>query len=83
MTKKSFRLYFKSNDKHNIIKTIQGLEEIFENTSKMIISDIPNNTLTLLSIGEVKLNKGLERYFEVNPKNVELFIEQFKIEKFN
>jgi 3D (Asp-Asp-Asp) domain-containing protein len=81
MTKKSCNLYFKGEPK-NVKKVIQDLAEIFSSTTKIVIEDLKHNKLTLISIGDSLLHYTLDLYFDTRTKTVDVFIDEFRVERY-
>lgn len=84
MTKKSFRLYFvsKVNNNYMVPEIMSDLARNYSSIAKIVNVDKSSSTLTLISIGETKLYEVLDNYFQSNIKFVNIFVEQFKIEKY-
>lgn len=84
MTKKSFRLYFETdNSNAELVHRIIGdLQMMFKYVANIVNVDHKNSTLTLLSIGETKLTEILNIYFFKSKSPVNIYVEQFKIERY-
>lgn len=83
MTKKSFRLYFKSKtDDSDKFQIMDELAKYYRGRAKLVDVDKSMSVITVISIGYTKLYEILDAYFSYNPKTVEIFIEKTKIERF-